>query len=241
MCTVTFIRVKDTFFITSSRDEKVLRSRALPPKMYRVNNMGLLFPKDGDAGGTWIALNENSNAAVLLNGAFFYHQSNPPYRRSRGLVLIDIIGTSTPVNGFLQMNLEAVEPFTLILLQDFKLYECRWDGEQKFSKPLVTSENYIWSSATLYDEATQKKRNEWFERWLAKNDKPSLENIFHFHQFAGDGDTQNDIRMNRGGHLFTVSIAAIQITRDSASMHYLDLLEGASLLQKQEHTLTVEL
>ncbi len=102
MCTVTFVRTKDSFFITSSRDVKVQRRQALPPKMYQREEAMLLYPKDADAGGTWIALLDNLNAAVLLNGAFENHQPQPPYKRSRGLILIDILAAPSPLEHFVQ-------------------------------------------------------------------------------------------------------------------------------------------
>ena len=235
MCTVTFIRVKDSFFLTSNRDEKVQRDQALPPKIYQLKEARLLFPKDAGAGGTWIAIKDNSNAAVLLNGAFISHPSQPPYKRSRGLILIDILAAPDPATCFSQITLEAIEPFTLILFQDFALYECRWDGSKKYNKQLNTGQNHIWSSATLYDETVQSKRKEWFVKWLSENPRPSLPDIFHFHQFAGDGDEQNDIRMNRDGQLFTVSITGIQLTKETGTMHYIDLLDGATYNAKLNH------
>ncbi|MGL1516781.1 NRDE family protein, partial [Vibrio parahaemolyticus] len=48
------------------------------------------FPKDPDGGGTWIALKENGDVAILLNGAFENHIPAYPYRRSRGLIFLDI-------------------------------------------------------------------------------------------------------------------------------------------------------
>ncbi|MBC7888890.1 MAG: NRDE family protein [Ferruginibacter sp.] len=232
MCTVTFIRVKDSFFLTSSRDEKVHRNNALPPKIYQLKEGCLLFPKDADAGGTWIVVKDHSSAAVLLNGAFTRHQLQSPYRRSRGLILIDILAEKDPADFFLQMNLEAIEPFTVILLQEFVLYECRWDGDKKYKIQLNTGQNHIWSSATLYDKTAQSKREDWFIQWLGGNPQPSQADIFHFHQFAGEGDEQNDIRMNRDGQLFTVSITGIQLDKQTAVMKYLDLKNGITYSQK---------
>ncbi|MEP7108198.1 MAG: NRDE family protein [Ferruginibacter sp.] len=236
MCTVTFIRVDDSFFLTSNRDEKVQRSQALPPKVYQVNETALLYPKDADAGGTWIALKDNSTAGVLLNGAFTNHPPKPIYRRSRGLILIDILAVSNPLAWFSVISLEAIEPFTLILFQAFNLYECRWDGDKKYTKQLSIDQGQIWSSATLYDKVVQSKREEWFVKWLGRNTRPTQADIFNFHQFAGDGDEQNDIRMNRDGQLFTVSITGIQITRKNGIMNYLDLKDGGTYLKKLYHT-----
>lgn len=227
MCTVTFIPVKDGFFITSNRDEKKQRTRALSPDTYQVNNVQLLFPRDADAGGTWIAVKDHANAAVLLNGAFVFHFSKPPYRRSRGLILLDILSAADPLNFFASMDLKGIEPFTLILLQDAKLFECRWDGEQKHCTELAVNKSHIWSSATLYNEAISKKRATWFKDWLSNCPEPTQEDIFNFHQFAGDGDIQNDIRMNRDGNLFTVSITGSHLGKQTVVMSYLDLKDGS--------------
>lgn len=231
MCTVTFIRNKDLIFFTSSRDEKVQRSQASPPGIYHVNDTRLMFPKDADAGGTWIAVRDNLNAAVLLNGAFKSHLPMPPYKRSRGLILIDILASPDSVRQFLQFNLKAIEPFTLILLKEFLIFECRWDGNEKYCKQLSTDQNHIWSSATLYDLAIQQRREVWFEKWQRKNPQPTRKDIFNFHQFAGDGDEENDILMNRQGQLFTVSITGIQLTRESCQMTHLDLKDGMTYLK----------
>jgi len=232
MCTVTYIREKEHFFITSNRDEKINRGKALPPAIYQIGASDLLFPKDIDAGGTWIVLKNATTAAVLLNGGFVSHQSAPPYQRSRGLILLDILTASDPEDCFNTIDLAAIEPFTLILLQDLSLYECRWDGQEKFKISLDAQQNYIWSSATLYTESTQQQRVEWFAKWQIANPDPSPENIVHFHRFAGDGDRQNNVQMNRDGLLLTVSITAIQLTGEQASMQYLDLKDGSVFSQQ---------
>lgn len=232
MCTVTFIRVNDSFFLTSNRDEKVQRKQALPPKIYQQEEAVLLYPKDADAGGTWIALKENLDAAVLLNGAFVNHPSQAPYQRSRGLILIDILAAPSPADRFFQIQLGGVEPFTLILFENFGLHECRWDGIKKYKRQLNANQNYIWSSATLYDQSTQTKRADWFAKWQCNHTQPLQADIFHFHQFAGDGDERNDIRMNREGELFTVSITGIQITKHTGMMNYHDLKDGTTYVQK---------
>jgi len=227
MCTVTFIREQEHFFITSNRDEKIHRGKALPPAIYNIGSTDLLFPKDPDAGGTWIVLKNNTTAAVLLNGGFVGHQPVPPYRRSRGLILLDIVTASEPEGCFDTINLAGIEPFTLIILQDLTLYECRWDGQQKCKVLLDAQQNYIWSSATLYPKSTQQQRVKWFAKWQVNNPHPSPENIFHFHRFAGDGDRQNDVQMNRDGQLLTVSITGIHLTGTQAAMQYLDLKDNA--------------
>ncbi|MGK2862704.1 MAG: NRDE family protein [Chitinophagaceae bacterium] len=223
MCTVTFIPVHDKYFISSNRDEKNTRSRAITPVVYWINKRKLIFPKDADAGGSWIALHENGNAAVLLNGAFEKHLPTPPYLMSRGQIFLKIIADDQPVKLFDQMDLQQIEPFTIILLEKNNLYESRWDGESKHYKLLKKHRPYIWSSATLYDKSVIKKREKWFAAFLSRNRQPTQKDILDFHQFTGDGDKHNDFMMDRNGVFSTVSITSILLTAERGSMKYLDM------------------
>src|SRR3954468_2927378 len=228
MCTVTFIPVKDKIYITSNRDEKVVRKQALPPAEYSCKGSKLIFPKDADAGGTWIALHESGNAAVLLNGAFQKHKPNPPYLRSRGTVMVDIIAETSPARYFTKTNLQGIEPFTLIIWDDNSLYECRWDGEAKHIRQLRKYRPHIWSSATLYDEETQKRREYWLAKFLNKNRHPNQVDILNFHATGGDGDNSNDLKMNCHGMYSTVSITSIELDDACGSITYHDCIDNSN-------------
>jgi len=223
MCTVSFIPVKGKFFITSNRDEKLARKNAVVPRMFVHNGQKLFFPKDADAGGTWIVMKENGDAAVLLNGAFICHTAEPPYRLSRGIILLDIISTERPSLTFTKIDLKDIEPFTLVILENNCLYEFRWDGTEKYCKQLSINRGYIWSSFTLYDGFAVKKREQWFASFLNNYPTPTQQDVINFHRFTGDGDKQNDLMMTRDGMYRTVSITSILLTKDRASMKYLDI------------------
>lgn len=223
MCTVSFIPVKDQFFITSNRDEKSTRKIAHRPALREYNGVNLIFPKDSDAGGTWIALRENSDAAVLLNGAFIRHFSQPFYRKSRGLLLLDIFSEERPSFAFEKISLTNIEPFTLVLFEKGCLYESRWDGNKKYCRQLSTSRPHIWSSVTLYDELDRRKREQWFASFLNRCPNPTQSDVLNFHSFSGDGDSRSDLVMNRDDIYATVSITSIFLTADRGSMKYLDL------------------
>lgn len=93
---------------------------------------------------------------------------------------------------------------------------------------------YIWSSATLYDEAAAAKREQWFEEWLDRQVSFTQNEILNFHRFAGDGDGLNDLTMNRDGKVFTVSITGVEIKGTKAQITYLDLLDDKTYLQDVE-------
>lgn len=223
MCTVTYLPAKENLHITSNRDEKNRRTDAFAPAVYQSPSGRIMYPKDGDAGGTWISGHENGNVVVFLNGGFVAHTPRPPYRKSRGLVLLDLIGHPTPYTAFQSVNLHNIEPFTAVIRDNAILFECRWDGEQKHTTELDALAPHIWSSVTLYDTETIAKRKGWFDEWVAVNSEPTQEEILHFHQFTGDGDSHNDLKMNRDGNMLTVSITSIEINNNGLGMNYLDL------------------
>ncbi len=222
MCTVTFIPLNGTYYITSNRDEKSSRNLATPPAIYNGNNNRKVYPKDTHAGGTWIACKDNGTAGVLLNGAFKKHIPSPPYKTSRGLVFLEILDAANPVRHFMDICLEEIEPFTMIIFDDL-LHECRWDGTKKHCSLLNRSSSHIWSSATLFDETAVVKRTQWFNAFINENPSPDLDEILHFHQFTGDGDITNDLKMDRNGLLYTVSVTGIAIEPGICKMRYLDL------------------
>lgn len=224
MCTVSYIPGTQSCYLTSNRDEKIVRGLALPPRLHQHNQQVLLFPKDADAGGTWIAMRDNGTAAVLLNGGFVKHNSQPPYLKSRGLVMLDILSESDPLQTLIQYPLNGIEPFTIVLLQQGKLVEIRWDGNKVWHTALDEQKPHIWSSVTLYDSEMIRIRENWFSEWLKKNPSPDQSAILHFHKFTGEGNSHLDLRMNRNNSLLTVSITSMEITGSGGRMQYQDLL-----------------
>lgn len=222
MCTVTYVPSGDRILVASNRDEKVRRTPAHAPAAYPSRHGQLLFPKDGHAGGTWIAQHSLGHGVVLLNGGFIAHKPQPPYRRSRGLVLLDIAASAAPADAAMDESLDQIEPFTTVIWQDRSLWEFRWDGAKKHLKSLDPRQPHIWSSVTLYSPEVIRKREQWFVRWLDRQSTPGLDDLLHFHQFTGDGDKQNDLFMDRDGELCTVSITGISLESGLASMSYFD-------------------
>jgi hypothetical protein len=230
MCTVTFIPTPDGFYLTSNRDESRRRGRAHAPAVYNEGIGKLIYPTDADAGGSWIVLRKKATAAVLLNGAFRKHERTPPYRMSRGLVLLQIIRKSDPLEYFSGMGLDGVEPFTLVLYYWGDLWDCRWDGLRKHIHSLDRSSPHIWSSATLYEETVAGERERWFKEWLGSRDRIAPGDIVAFHREAGAGDIRNSLVMNRDNELYTVSVTSIIVKHDDARMVYHDLRTGENTI-----------
>jgi len=226
MCTVTYLPLdNDNFILTSSRDVSPNRKVADFPREFKTKNGKICFPKDGEAGGTWIGTNETGRTVVILNGAFESHKMSPPYRKSRGLVVRDILEANDFWDCIQHYNFNGVEPFTLLILDWFDLFEfweLIWDGERKYLKQLDTAIPIIYSSSTLYDETMRQKRQKWFDGWLEKNPNYSQADTLDFHERAGEGNIEESVFMKRS-YVETVSITSIYKQKEAAKWFYHDV------------------
>ena len=235
MCTVSYLPRKRGFVLTSNRDEDKNRaSQVIFPEEMEFDEDVILFPKDPKGGGTWIACDNNSRAVTLLNGAFERHHQESTYRKSRGLVVLDTFGYDNIADFPKNYNFSGIEPFTLVLV-DYKrgkteLHEVRWDGEKVHHKKMNAQEPVIWSSVTLYPQEVRDEREKWFGEFL-KEGKISMKAIKNFHQFGGTGDTSNDLVMERGTVLSTVSISSIEVGEQGGEFVYQDLLKNETKRQ----------
>lgn len=224
MCTVTFVRSNGRIIITSNRDEQVLRPNAIEPKNYTLNNKNLIYPKDPKAGGTWYVIDENGNVLVLLNGAAEKHQILENYRKSRGIIVLDIMSSLSPILAWDQIDLDAIEPFTLVLFENQNLYQLRWDGNNKGKLSLDTNHNYIWSSATLYPKEIRENRARWFFDYMNSKTEFSENEMFNFHRYTENGNSENGLVINRNDFLKTLSITQTIIENKEVNMKHYDLI-----------------
>lgn len=226
MCTVSFINNNGRIIITSNRDEKVGRPTAILPKNYTKKNKNIIFPKDSKAGGTWYILDDKGTILVLLNGASEKHEIKLPYRKSRGLIVLEVIGHDSPREFWDIINLENIEPFTLILYEDKRLFQLRWNGINKESIALDENKNHIWSSATLYPEEIKKMRANWFDAFLKNRDRISGADMLEFHKHTQKENKENGLVINRNDELKTLSITQAVIEKNKVIYEYYDLIEN---------------
>lgn len=222
MCTVTFVPTVDGVCITSNRDEKTARQKAITPTNYSINNKEVCFPKDPQAGGTWIA-HDNKNVIVLLNGAKERHISKGNYKKSRGLIVLDLISSNNPLAEWKTIDLHEIEPFTIVFYNSEKLVELQWDEEEKSSIELDKSKNHIWSSSTLYAKEIRAERAKWFENFILQSKTINANSLLEFHQFTESKNPNYGLQINRGNLLKTVSITQCVI-KETISLNYIDLL-----------------
>lgn len=233
MCTVTFLplAVSETtpgpgFILTSTRDEFTSRPRALFPKRYRLGGRTVFFPKDAQAGGTWIATDEQRYTLCLLNGAFEAHAPCPPYRHSRGRVILDFFGYENETDFSVHYEFGGLEPFTLLVVEyepALALLELRWDGTHLHRTRRDATQPQLWSSATLYSEPVRQERVRWFTDWLMSRTTYDQESVVRFHRQAGNGNPATALLMQRPDGLRTVSITSVERSAQAHRVYYRDL------------------
>ncbi len=221
MCTVTFIPLANNdFILTSSRDVPFARKPAMAPKKYLEDGVELYYPKDGEAGGSWIGTSNKNRLICLLNGGFKNHEIKNNYKQSRGIVVKEILKKDALQSILNQIDLTNIEPFTIVALDwntGLDLVELVWDGNKKHIQKLLLQPK-IWSSSTLYSDEVKELRELWFKEWQKKQ-KFYASSILEFHHYAGIGDPEIDVMMRRekGG---TVSITQVVKKGEIVNMYY---------------------
>ena len=236
MCTVTFVPLKSgAYFLTSNRDEYTSRSKSHVPKREEFNNYDLIYPKDPKGGGTWMATDNRGITVCLLNGANTPHEPVYPYRHSRGLVVLDFFKFNS-YEDFIQFyDLNNIEPFTLVILTQRELIEFKWNGSVKSFTNISIKQPRIWSSVTLYNPEIVTLRETWFDKWILEHQNPDVDEMIHFHKFAGEGDKKIDVLMEREAGLKTVSITSVFHQHTESSIYYEDLIDSKIEIESMEY------
>jgi hypothetical protein len=230
MCTLTYLPLPEGPLLTFNRDERAARPHALPPSIHLHGDKQCWHPTDPQGGGTWVALEkglmgQGDTFACLMNGAFRRHTPTPPYRRSRGLILLECLNASDIQTFAEGVDLEGIEPFTLVRMTPKGPVELRWDGEVKYLAPLPAYQAHIWASATLYEGIPHATRQLRFFELLQKgfeSDLAAADALLQFHlrptpTLEGDGIC---LVTPLGG---TVSVTQVWFRKEGTQCRYLDL------------------
>jgi hypothetical protein len=152
VCTMSWLRDEGGYDLFFNRDEKRSRLAAEPPSERRVGSTTVLAPRDGEAGGSWVVVNEHGLTLALLNGYLGADAATTPSSgqwTSRGRLVMDLSDCSgvaelmerlktQDLTTFRSFHLAAFDPRTASLAswQDGAL-ECV--DENGFSAPLISS------------------------------------------------------------------------------------------------------
>ncbi len=237
MCTVIFVPTAKGNLFASCRDEDPLRQVPGPPACIKGFSGHMLYPVD-KAGGTWAGMHELGHVIILLNGALNDHKRENSYRMSRGLVVQQLLDDTDPLYKWAAIDLENIQPFTLVLFFKNQLYEMRWDGTGKTTEIKDKAVPHIWSSSTLYNEEAKQMRRKWFENGISN--VSSIDELYRF--LYVHRQKENGFIMKRSAAMQTLSVSLLHHYNNAACYVYYDVLQmhrsNVSLklkLQKQEY------
>lgn len=137
--------------------------------------------------------------------------------------MLELIENKNIIEAWENIDLSNIEPFTLIVYTNKKLYKLQWNEENKVNKSLNENQPHIWSSSTLYTKETRKNREVWFHNFIENETYLNAQNILNFHRFTENKDTLNGLIINREGNLQTLSITQAVIDFNKVTIKYLDL------------------
>jgi Transport and Golgi organisation 2 len=211
MCTVSWVHAADGYHLLCNRDEKRTRSAALPPCVERFDGVKVIAPRDGDFGGSWIAVNELGVAVCLLNG------TPRPAPESRGHLLLGLSSVRSALEArerIVRMELGAYAPFTLVAIEPGKpVVVMDWDETKRFTTdspgPLISSS---------FDPAgVRAARQCEFARLVAGGITPH--SLYSFHESHGSEAGPYSPCMHRVD-AETVSFSWVTVTRRGVSFFY---------------------
>lgn len=137
MCTLSWLPRADGHSFWHGRDERTTRLPGEPPSVVRRDARRAIAPRDADAGGTWVGVNDAGLTLGLANlyppqGVGEGRPAPPPGLVTRGRIIDDLLIASTAREA--RDLLEAMDPrlfapFTLAVLEPGQAAELhRWDG-----------------------------------------------------------------------------------------------------------------
>jgi hypothetical protein len=221
-----------------NRDERRARQAALPPFLQHCRGVRCIAPKDGDGGGSWIAINEAGLTFCLLNRYACGECCGPTKTdyRSRGLLLMELIDcqslaeVQTEISG---CNLEEFQPFTIVVLSPVKpVLLCSWDSHNLLfecdgdsAMPLISS--------SLDQKGVEACRKRLFQKLLAERGEPDVQTLFEFHRSHLPARSAYSPCMHRRDAC-TVSFSWITVAKDTIRFCYLPVApcDHESLLRR---------
>lgn len=226
MCTVTYVPTGDGFLFTSNRDELPSRNA-----LDIVEKEDIVYPQDALKKGTWYLIRKENFVRTLLNGAAEKHKHEPPYRRSRGLMMLDALEWKTLSEFVDAYDFEGIEPFTIVDVNfagnDIKVTQVRWDEKEVSVNEFNPEEPQIWSSSPLYPPDIRKLRENWFREHLEKEGNSS-ESILKFHNSEYSEDPTVNVLMKR--NIGPCSISISHFNQPKRTLRHVDLVTGEKLI-----------
>lgn len=228
MCTLTVFKHSHGFLVTMNRDER--RGRQEPGRLQEVSmaDANLVYPVDGESGGTWIGINNHGVLLCLLN--HYSESSGDPEaspaggRQSRGVIIPAAlrIGVEEEVEQHLQhLQPESFQPFDLFLVSARRHLHFVWDGSCFSQSTMHVSPWFMFTSSAFRSDGVLSYRQNLFREWLrSEASKENPEQVLEtFHLAQNSRHKESSVLMARK-HSHTKSVVQVGYEQHAAGMRY---------------------
>jgi len=220
MCTLSWLPGAHGYTLCFNRDERRTRSAGFPPAIHDRGGVSFIAPLDGDAGGTWVLVNEFGLSLGLLNR---YQQGNTtrPGLTSRGLLLLELAASQGGLE--VQRTLEERDiacypPFTIAAIEPGTPVRLAvWDGRQ-LACGSHASPGLVLTSSAVDEGRVRAAREATFLREAPK----ARESLLALHRSHDPSPGSASVCMHRAD-AETRSCSLIEVSsRDARFLHYPD-------------------
>lgn len=222
MCTVTWIQHNEGYELFCNRDEQRTRKPARSPALYRRNNVICLTPIDGQAGGSWIGVNEYGVTCCLLNYYPAEKSSPPEAPISRGLLLtayLDCSAAAEAVGRFKTALLQRYRPFILLVLEENHPGIClTWD-QHTFTIERTGVDRLPLTTSSVQTGEVVQSRKACFQKYPKENVPMDSDHLQAFHKSHEPERSARSVCMHREDAR-TVSFSHIRVTPDHVTFSY---------------------
>ncbi|WP_322970895.1 NRDE family protein [Faecalibacter sp. LW9] len=212
MCIISFYKQNDEIVLTHNRDEAIDRVASLEVETREWNGKKFSAPIDQKKNGTWIFYSEEFIACILNGGKVKPMNLKSTYRKSRGIVLLELMNYDSVKEYAENENLKDIAPFTIFVFErkSTKIYLLFWDGISLEMNDLSSDSFVFRASSTLYSEINMRD----IEKKFCTFNITSPEALFEIHQTIKikDGDVESGKA--------TTSITQIFANSSEISMKY---------------------
>lgn len=219
MCTASWILRPDGYELVFNRDESRRRALALPPRPIEREGVQALAPLDGEAGGTWIGVNELGLSVAILNAWEARGVEPKGGYVTRGAIALDLLAARE-----IGAAVERLGARDLALCRGFRVLLCEpgrqprvfaWDGrallEEAARIPLCSS--------SVDGEGATRARSSVLGALVAARGALDAQVLFDLHRSHAPERGALSACMHRDDAV-TVSASHIQVGAEQISLRY---------------------
>lgn len=163
MCTLSWIQDGLRYELHFNRDERRSRRPATPPAPVDRGGVRFLAPRDGDAGGSWISVNDHGLSLCLLNRYGTEAPPAPAPVTSRGLLLASLADCTDFAELECRLTKEFLpryQPFDLVAFSPGSPpRRAGWDGKRWHRAALGMTDVPLTSSSFEPDVTIPARRH----------------------------------------------------------------------------------